>query len=228
MDAARRLVKRVEQVRQHGALAGLEDDLRAHAGLQALGSQRLQPLRRDADARQVVGHVVGVIGQQIPGNGGHRAPNHQLGRMREGCEPDVHGLTRLDPVDHLRQDSRLQQQRRVLRDDIHDLVSWRDDASRRLEGEAHHLPVRGSLDLGAPELVAGGNVSWPPRPAHRGSHPPGLVSTSRRKSWRRASMRWRISAIVLCARMVLPRRSAMAMVESATCRSSSNCRLRGA
>jgi hypothetical protein len=159
MDAARRLVKRVEQVCQHGALAGLEDDLRAHAGLQALFSQRLQPLRRDADARQVVGDAVGVIRQQIPGNGSHGAPNHQLGCMREGREPDVHGLTRLDPVDHLWRDSRLQQQGGVRRDDIHDLVSRRDDASRCLEGEAHHLPVGGGLDLGAAQLVAGGNVS---------------------------------------------------------------------
>ena len=79
--------------------------------------------------------------------------------MREGREPDVHRLARVDPVDHLGRNSRLQQQGSVLRDDVHDLVAGRNDATRGLEGKAHHLPVGGGFDLGAAKLVAGGNVS---------------------------------------------------------------------
>ncbi|MOA28460.1 hypothetical protein D3C78_1494040 [compost metagenome] len=86
----------------------------------------------------------------------HQALHHQLGRVGKRRKAHVHGQAVLHAVDQVGSDLGFEQQRRVARDNVHELLAGLDHAADGLGQQAHHLAVGGRADFQARQFVGHG------------------------------------------------------------------------
>src|SRR5713226_9401930 len=153
------VAQRLDQIRQHGAVAGLDEGFDRHAGDQLGVAEALDLFGRHRDADGVVALPGALVGGDVGRDAGDDAVQFRRGALVEGGQPQQRFLADLQLVDILRIDFGLDRQRIGLRHDHHDGVAGGDHAAdgvnRRLQ---HHAVLRGA-DVGPPQLVLGGDLA---------------------------------------------------------------------
>src|SRR4051812_11703788 len=153
------VVQRLHQIGQHGAVTGLDEGFRRHAGDQP-GVTELGDLfrgQRDTDG------VVALAGALIGGDVGRGAADDavELGRsaLVEGGEAQQRLLADLELVDIDRIDLGLDLEIVGLRHNQHEGVAGGDDATNRMHGRLQHHAVLRRADVDAAKLVLGGDLA---------------------------------------------------------------------
>src|SRR3954454_20038000 len=153
------VVQRLHQIGQHGAVTGLDEGFRRHAGDQP-GVTELGDLfrgQRDADG------VVALAGALIGGDVGRDAADDavELGRsaLVEGGEAQQRLLADLELVDIDRIDLGFDLEIVGLRHDQHEDVARGDDPTNRVYGRLQHHASLWRTDIDAAKLVLGGDLA---------------------------------------------------------------------
>src|SRR4051812_5524414 len=153
------VVQRLHQIGQHGAVAGLDEGFRRHAGDQP-GVTELGDLfcgQRDADG------VVALAGALIGGDVGRDAADDAVelrrGALVEGGQAQQRLLADLELVDIDRIDLGFDLEIVGLRHDQHESVAGGDDAANGMHRRLQHHAVLWRADVDTAKLVLGGDLA---------------------------------------------------------------------
>src|SRR6266852_5464859 len=149
----------LDEIGQHGAVAGLHEGFDRHTGYQLDVAETGDFLRRHRDADRVVALPGALVGGDVGRNAGDDAVQFRRGALVEGRQPQQGFLADLQLVDILRIDFGLDRERIRLRHDHHDGVAGGDHPADGVNRRLQHHAVLRRADVGPPQLVFGGDLA---------------------------------------------------------------------
>src|SRR3954453_20860815 len=153
------VVQRLHQIGQHGAVAGLDEGFRRHAGDQPGVTELGDLLCRQRDADGVVALAGALVGGDVGRDAADDAVELRRGALVESGQAQQRLLTDLELVDIDRIDLGLDLEIVGLRPDQHEGVAGGDDAPNRMHGRLQHHAVLRRADVDAAQLVLGGDLA---------------------------------------------------------------------
>src|SRR5713101_170543 len=149
----------LDEIGQHGAVAGLHEGFDRHTGYQLDVAETGDFLRRHRNADGVIALPGALVGRDVGRNAGDDAVQFRRRALIECRQPQQRLLADLQFIDILRIDLGLDLEVIGLRNDHHDGVAGRDHPADGVDrGLQHHAVLRGA-DVDPPQLVLGRDLA---------------------------------------------------------------------
>src|SRR6266403_556491 len=147
------VVQRLDQVGQHGAVAGLHEGFDRHAGYQPDVAETGDFLRRHRNADRVIALSGALVGRDVGRNAGDDAVQFRRGALVECRQPQQRLLADLQFIDILRIYLGLDREVVGLRHDHHDGVAGSDHPAHGMDRRLQHDAVLRGPDVDPPQLI---------------------------------------------------------------------------
>src|SRR6266852_547487 len=149
----------LDEIGQHGAVAGLHEGFDRHTGYQLDVAETGDFLRRHRNADRVIALPGALVGRDVRRNAGDDTVQFRRGALVECRQPQQRLLADLQFIDILRIDLGLDREVVGLRNDHHDGVAGGDHAAHGMDRRLQHHAVLRGADVDPPQLIFGRDLA---------------------------------------------------------------------
>src|SRR6266446_9834651 len=153
------VVQRLDQVGQHGAVAGLHEGFDRHAGDQLDVAKTRDLVGRHRDTDRVIALPGALVGRDVGRDAGDDAVQFRRGALVERRQPQQRLLADLQFVDVLWIDLGLDLEIVGLRHDHHDGIAGGDHPAHGMDRRLQHHAILRRADVDATQLVFGRDLA---------------------------------------------------------------------